>query len=84
MSVNTVTPNGLIRELAIRQYANETVALYWNSETDEISLHVKNGENDFIVNDVPKDSALDAWHHPYAYADWVLKTGKSRLENVAA
>lgn len=84
MSVNTITENGLIRELALREYADETVGLYWNSETDEISLRVKTGLDDFVVNDIPADQALEAFNHPYAYAEWVLKTGKSRLENVAA
>jgi hypothetical protein len=83
MTVNTRTDNGVIRELAIRADAHGTIGLYWNSETEEISLVVKTDSEDFTVSDIPKDSALDAWNHPYAYAEWALKTGKSRL-NVAA
>lgn len=78
MSVNTITANGVIRELAIRQNADGYVALYWNSETEEISLKVVQQGDDFTVGNIPPDQALDAWNHPYAYADYVLKTGKSR------
>jgi hypothetical protein len=84
MSVNTRTKNGVIRELAIRYMdGGGTVALYWNSETEEISLAVTTPSDDFTVGNIPPDAALDAWNHPYAYADYVLKTGKSRL-NAAA
>jgi hypothetical protein len=76
MSVNTLTDNGVIRELAIRHSWDGFVGLYWNSETEEISLRVKTGADDFEVHEIPQDAALDAWNHPYAYAETCLKTGR--------
>jgi hypothetical protein len=84
MPVNTRTSNGVIRELALRHtQGGGTVALYWNSETEEITLKVKNATDDFILSGIPKDSALDAWNHPYAYADHVLKTGREHFHAAA-
>jgi len=76
MSVNTVTENGLIRELALRECADGFVALYWNSETEEISLRVSLKADDFTISDIPPEKALEAWNHPYAFADYALKTGR--------
>lgn len=83
MGINTLTDNGIIRELAMRSDAHGMIGLYWNSETEEISLVVKTDSEDFTVSDIPADAALDAWNHPYAYAELNLKTGKTRF-NVAA
>jgi len=84
MAINTLTSNGVIRELASRYLQGGGYCrLLWNSETEEISLEVKDRENDFTVRDIPNDSALDAWHHPYAYAEWTLKTGKDRFHAAA-
>jgi hypothetical protein len=83
MSVNTLTPNGLIRELAIRHNSDGYVALYWNSETEEITLRVVQGSDDFSIRDIPPTSALDAWNHPYAFADHALKTGRMDYSHAA-
>jgi hypothetical protein len=78
MTVNTVTENGVIRELAFRSDAGGSVRLLWDSSTEEISLEVKDKNSEFTVRDIPADSAMDAWHHPYSYAEFQLKTGKTR------
>jgi len=78
MSVDT-SVNSSIRELAIRQNSGTTVALFWNSETEEIFLTVENSSESFEVREIPHPSALDAWNHPYAYADHMLKSGRSRV-----
>jgi hypothetical protein len=76
MAINSRNKNGeLIRELANRPILGGSggfVALYWNSESEEIFLHVEDGEDNFDVRDIPKDRALDALNHPYAYADAAL------------
>jgi hypothetical protein len=76
MAINTPTNNGVIRELAIRHTDGGTITLYWNSATEEITLEVKTSGSNFSISDVPKDSALEAWNHPYAFADHALKTGR--------
>jgi hypothetical protein len=57
------------RELDFRSTDGLEVALLWQPETDRISVTVfdaKTGDDfDFQVD--PKD-AMDAFHHPYAYA----------------
>lgn len=79
MAINTITENGVIRELASRylQGNGGKCELFWNSETEEISLRVSDGPDEFEVRDIPKDAALDAWNHPYAYADFVLTSGRN-------
>lgn len=66
-----------LRELALRQNDGVCVTLWWNASTDEISLSVKSESEDFTVRDIPHNSALDAWNHPYAYADFMLKSGRA-------
>jgi hypothetical protein len=57
------------RELDFRSTDGLEVALLWQPETDRISVTVfdaKTGDDfDFQVD--PED-AMDAFHHPYAYA----------------
>ncbi len=78
MSVNTKTENGVIRELAIRRMeGGGTVALYWSSKDQEISLKVECPGDEFTVRKIPWDCALDALEHPYAYAALALN-GKGR------
>jgi hypothetical protein len=45
-----------------------SVSLYWDAVGDMLTLEVWNeGEGEYFELDVPRDRALDAFHHPYAY-----------------
>lgn len=57
------------RELAHRAADGVEVTLLWNRRTDTILLVVsddRTGEQFELT--VPSSAALDAFHHPYAYA----------------
>jgi hypothetical protein len=56
------------RELAFRENHGVSVSLFWNAVGDSLTLEVHDeGNDDFFVIDVPRDRALDAFHHPYLY-----------------
>jgi hypothetical protein len=56
------------RELAHRVSNGVSVSLYWDSVGDTLSLEVYDETCDeYFELDVPRDRALDAFHHPYAY-----------------
>jgi hypothetical protein len=57
------------RELDFRSNDALEVALLWQPETNRLSVTVfdaKTGD-DFVLEVTPED-AMDAFHHPYAYA----------------
>jgi hypothetical protein len=57
------------KELASREHDGLVISLFWSRSTDRVSVAVadqKLGE-DFRL-DVPGACALDAFHHPFAYA----------------
>jgi len=59
----------LTRELDFRSSDGLQVALLWNQETNDLTVVVfdtKSGD-DFELQ-VSSHEALDAFHHPYAYA----------------
>jgi hypothetical protein len=56
------------RELAHRSSNGIDVSLYWDEIGDMLSLEVYAAKSDELFElDVPRDRALDAFHHPYAY-----------------
>jgi hypothetical protein len=59
-----------IRELDRRQDDGIDVTLFWNSRTNRLFVAVQDerGGESFRV-DVDAADALDAFHHPYAYAN---------------
>jgi hypothetical protein len=59
----------MIRELNHRVNDGIEVRLLWNTETDRVSVSVAEPRYDvsFAFNVAAAD-ALDAFHHPYAYA----------------
>ena len=64
----TPTPSPDLRELAQRRSANLEVTLLWNRRSRRVwvSIHdLANGEQ--RATPVPRDRALDAFNHPYAY-----------------
>lgn len=59
----------LTRELDFRSTDGLDVALLWDPETDRLTVAVfdsKSGD-DFEL-EVSSENAIDAFHHPYAYA----------------
>ena len=56
------------RELAHRSTNGVSVWLYWEKVGDTLSLEVyDDASEEFFQVDVPRDRALDAFHHPYVY-----------------
>jgi hypothetical protein len=65
----STTTDTYLRELDHRQSDGIDVRLLWNSATNRVSVSVhdtKLGES--FELDVDGAEALDAFHHPYAYA----------------
>jgi hypothetical protein len=56
------------RELAHRVTNGLVVALYWDKVGDTLALEVYDPTTEeYFELDVPRDRAMDAFHHPYAY-----------------
>jgi hypothetical protein len=56
------------RELAHRRSAGIDVTLFWSSVGGELTVEVLDETLDeFFVLDVPREQALDAFLHPFAY-----------------
>ena len=56
------------RELAHRVSNGVSVSLFWDSVGDRLNLEVYDETTDeYFELDVPRDRALDAFRHPYAY-----------------
>ena len=62
-------PSILIRELDRRQSDGIEVTLLWNARTKAVSVSVVEERSAASFQfEVPPAAALDAFHHPYAYA----------------
>jgi len=61
-------PGIAIRELDHRRADGIEVTLLWNAETNGVFVSVVEGEGSTLEFQVPPAQALDAFHHPYAYA----------------
>lgn len=56
-------------ELAQRSADGLEVTLYWNPTHDSVSVEVGDlSSGDEFEISVPRDRALNAFHHPFAYA----------------
>jgi hypothetical protein len=69
------------RELACRESAGIHVRLVWQSLRNRVSVHVSDArtEDTFAFEVAPAD-ALDAFHHPFAYAPRPdVRAGPSQL-----
>lgn len=63
---HTLSPN--LRELAQRRSANLEVTLLWNRRSRRVWVSIYDLANDEQrAAPVPRDRALDAFNHPYAY-----------------
>ena len=61
----------MTRELARRLSGTDEVRLLWHPSSERLELSVRNCETGEVFHlDVAADSAMDAFHHPYAYAAW--------------
>jgi hypothetical protein len=59
----------LTRELDFRSSDGLDVALLWDPETDRLKVTVFDGRSgDDFELEVSSNEAMDAFHHPYAYA----------------
>jgi len=57
-----------IRELDHRTGDGIEVTLLWNAETNGVSVSVVERDGSTFEFAVPPHDALEAFHHPYAYA----------------
>jgi len=63
-----------VRELSHRFNDGIDVRLLWDSVTDRVSIVVHDQRRQqFLRFEVDSDRALDAFHHPYAYAGGDLR-----------
>lgn len=57
------------RELAQRSADGIEVTLYWDPIRDSVTVEVRDASSrDEFEITIPRDRALDAFHHPFAYA----------------
>jgi len=61
-------PTIAIRELDYRRADGIEVTLLWNAETEGVFVSVAERDGGRFEIEVPPADALDAFHHPYAYA----------------
>ena len=83
MNSSSAVANASRRELAQRSVNGIEVTLYWQPIPDSVAVEVRDAstEEAFEIT-VPRDRALDAFHHPFAYAA-SLSTGVLPLAAVA-
>lgn len=73
------TKTRAIRELDHRRGDGLDVKLIWNSRTDQVSVVVEDERlGEIFLLDVPGPDALQAFTHPYAYAQ------RGRFESLLA
>jgi hypothetical protein len=64
MTTTTITR----RELAHRASNGIDVSLFWDKVGDTLTLEIYDSKTDeYFQLEVPRDRALDAFHHPFAY-----------------
>jgi hypothetical protein len=70
------------RELAHRASNGIEVSLYWDKVGDTLSLEVYDAKLDESFEiEVPRDRAMDAFHHPYFY---LAAAGATELDQMLA
>ncbi len=59
----------MTKELAYRKSDGLEVTLLWCNDDDSVALAVYDAKSDHAFEvGVPRDRALDAFYHPFAYA----------------
>jgi hypothetical protein len=67
--MTSITLTETIRELDARESDGIAVSLLWDTETDAVFIDIVDCLTlEPLRLTVPKDRALDAFHHPFAYA----------------
>jgi hypothetical protein len=67
MDITTLTQIGR-RELAQRVNGGLEITLYWHAHDNSLSIEVyQDSTAETISFPVPRDRALDAFHHPFAH-----------------
>jgi len=65
----TTTTSNHLQELAYRATDGVEVGLFWNRATSAVTVVVDDARSgDLFEVEVAPQNALDAFHHPYAYA----------------
>jgi hypothetical protein len=60
------------RELAHRHQDGLHVTLLWDERSNEVWIELMDNRNESVVEfGVEAKSAMDAFHHPYAYAPYI-------------
>lgn len=71
MSATTTARKPATKELAHRSADGVEVTLLWSKRTSRVFLRVRDARSgDEFELIVPSSHALDAFHHPYAYASF--------------
>jgi hypothetical protein len=66
---NVISLEKARRELAHRKADGIEVTLLWDASDDTVTVEVFDaGTDESFEIGVPRDRALDAFHHPFAYA----------------
>lgn len=76
-----------LRELDVRHGDGIEVRLLWSKAEDRVTVAVEDGRTgrSFVVEVHGDESALDVFHHPYAYAVWhEAAAGSEGLELITA
>ena len=60
-----------VRELAERASSRTQVRLLWRQGTGQVWVEVREADDRLLAISVQPEQALDAFHHPYAYAGHV-------------
>ena len=82
MDTTLITPVSDWRELASRRGDGLEIALMWSAASGRVQvsvLDVRSGA--LLVREVPPDAAMDAFAHPFAYAE---PPPAPRAQNVSA
>ena len=70
------------RELAHRVNGGIEVSLFWDKVGDVLSLEVYDAKTEeHFALEVPRDRALEAFRHPYAY---IAASGREALDEILA
>ena len=62
------SPFPRVRELAERASSTTQVRLLWRQGTRQLWVEVREADDRVLAISVRPERALDAFHHPYAYA----------------
>ena len=69
LTMETTTPPKEPRELASRTSDGISVLLLWHPREDSVTVSVADARSgEYFELPVERDRALDAFHHPFAYA----------------